>query len=93
MVKYGILAGYLTIGLCSVPRKNTFYLNETLHSLVGNMRGTDMKQVIIVPYLASFDGDWMKQTLDVIDKDFSNEIKRGLLQVVQPSPDIYPNFT
>lgn len=48
--------------------------------------------VVIVLFLGAFEETWLNQTLAFIDKDFSKEINRGFLQVVQPNLSIYPDF-
>lgn len=84
--------GYLTIGLCTVPRLGASYLMTTLQSLIQNMADNEKKEVVIVIYLGSLDEDWVTSTAESIDSFFHDEILDGIILAVQPRRHIYPDF-
>ena len=84
--------GFLTIGLCTVPRAGAFYLPETLGTLLGSMNNIEKKQVVIVIFLASYAKEWLNKTIGYLENTFHDEINEGLILVVQPKQHIYPDF-
>ena len=87
-----IFSGFLTIGLCTVPRKGASYLSLTLSSMIGGMKIQDKKDVVIVIFLASNDRMWLEETIKNIQFTYPDEIDSGLILVVQPKQHIYPDF-
>ena len=89
---FNILSGFLTIGLCTVPRKGASYLSLTLSRMIGGMKTRDKKDVVIVIFLASDDNLWLEETIKNIQFTYHDEIDSGLILVVQPKQHIYPDF-
>ena len=87
-----ILSGFLTIGLCTVPRKGASYLSLTLSRMIGGMKIRDKKDVVIVIFLASDDSVWLEETIKNIQFTYNDDIDSGLILVVQPKQHIYPDF-
>lgn len=85
-------AGYLTIGLCTVPRIGASYLMNTLQSLIQNLADSEKKEVVIVIYLGSLDEDWVASTAESLYSFFHDEIRDGTILAVQPKRHIYPDF-
>ncbi|XP_053384426.1 alpha-1,3-mannosyl-glycoprotein 4-beta-N-acetylglucosaminyltransferase A-like isoform X2 [Mercenaria mercenaria] len=85
--------GFLTIGLCTVPRSKASYLKDTLHSLVTRMSEADKKRVVIVVFMGYHNESIAEETLRMIKSNFNHSLVTGGLQVVQPDIGIYPNFS
>ncbi|XP_045177103.2 alpha-1,3-mannosyl-glycoprotein 4-beta-N-acetylglucosaminyltransferase A-like [Mercenaria mercenaria] len=85
--------GFLTIGLCTVPRSKASYLKDTLHSLVTRMSEADKKRVVIVVFMGYHNESITEETLRMIKSNFNHTLETGGLQVVQPDISIYPNLS
>ena len=86
-------SGFLTIGISTVPRVGTSYLEKTLASLHENIVSSEISNTTIVLFIASLNEAFVTQTLKHIDEKYSPSVESGLLQVVQPSSSqMYPNF-
>ncbi|XP_052216075.1 alpha-1,6-mannosyl-glycoprotein 4-beta-N-acetylglucosaminyltransferase-like isoform X2 [Dreissena polymorpha] len=88
-----ITKGFLTIGISTVPRVGTSYIEKTLASLHENIVSSEISTTTIVLFIASLNEAFVTQTLKHIDEKYSPSVESGLLQVVQPSSSqMYPNF-
>ena len=87
-----MVSGFLTIGLCTVPRKGASYLIETLQSLFDNLSDIEKAEVVIVVYLGSLAESWVNSTTTEIKSAFHKDVLAGNILVIQPKGHIYPDF-
>ena len=75
-----------------MPRVGATYLLETLGSLLEAMGVIEKTEVVIVIFLASLDETWVTETVDHLEDRFNEQIKDGMILVVQPKSHIYPDL-
>lgn len=75
---------YLSIGIPSVMRPRSFYLFETIRSLINNTDHEDRQGVLIVVFLCDQEKSNRKSIAESIERNFSAEIAGGFLHVIQP---------
>lgn len=85
--------GFLTVGLCTVPRENASYLKATIQSLIIGMSEFEREEVVIVVFLGYRENTSSKGVENMIEDNFSDNLNKGELQVVRPNMSIYPNFS
>ena len=86
------ISGFLTIGICTVPRLNASYLKDTLHSLLYHMTDEQKKEVVIIVFLGFHNVSAINKTLRMVENNFNDTLSTGGLQIVQPDIDVYPDF-
>ncbi|KAJ8265782.1 hypothetical protein COCON_G00148810 [Conger conger] len=96
-VPYHILAGsptpnqkFLTVGLCSIKRKRGSYLLDTLKSIFSQSSEEELRDMVVVVFLADFDTGWNERTAREIADRFSVPILKGQLLVVHAPQSYYP---
>lgn len=50
-------------------------------------------ECLIIVFVAETDLDFVKAVADEVDKQFPEHVQSGLVEVVGPSPDFYPDFS
>ncbi|KAJ8258020.1 hypothetical protein GJAV_G00192270 [Gymnothorax javanicus] len=96
-VPYQLLAGsvtqtqkFLTVGLCSIKRKRGSYLLDTLQSIFSQSSEDELKQLVVVVFLADFDTDWNERTARSISDRFHTPILKGQLLIIHAPQSAYP---
>ncbi|KAK3102284.1 hypothetical protein FSP39_010204 [Pinctada imbricata] len=84
---------FLTIGIPTVKRKGTSYLDKTLTSLNKSTQAAEKKEVVIVVFFTDKDHEWIIQEAHNIYNKYRNEVDSGFIQLVHPHHNAYPNFT
>ena len=87
-----LFAGFLTIALPSVKRKNASYLETTLESLIKHTAPSEREQVVIVIFLSDSNHTWVVERAKEIYKAFKSHVLSGFIQIVHPPHIAYPNF-
>lgn len=80
----------LTVGLCSVKRKQENYLLKTLNSIFKQSTENELKKMIVVIHLADADQEWNTQMADSIAKSFAPQLLLGRLMVIHAPSEFYP---
>lgn len=96
-VTYRFLAGsttqtrkFLTVGLCSIKRKRGTYLLDTLQSIFSQSSEEELRDMVVVVFLADFDTDWNERTARDISDLFPVPVLRGQLLVIHAPQSYYP---
>ncbi|KAI1893086.1 hypothetical protein AGOR_G00140250 [Albula goreensis] len=96
-VSYSLLAGslaqtqkYLAVGLSSIKRKRGSYLLDTLKSIFSQSSEEELKEMVVVVFLADFNMEWNEQTLSEISTRFTVPILKGQLLVIHAPQKYYP---
>ena len=83
----------MTIGIPSIKRENGIeYLLETVRSLISETSIKDKAETVVVIFLADFDTDYNKEVVKAMTKKFTLHINTGFIQIIQASPDFYPQL-
>ncbi|XP_053884134.1 alpha-1,3-mannosyl-glycoprotein 4-beta-N-acetylglucosaminyltransferase C-like [Malaclemys terrapin pileata] len=83
---------YLSIGISSIHRKNKYYLMRTIESIFSQSSPEELKEIVLVVYLANNDSTLNKQTAKEIKDGFSSHIDEGNLLVICSSLASYPSL-
>jgi len=81
------------IGIPTVKRDKQSYLIETIKSLIDNLNNDDMERLLIVVFIAEpFDSEYVRTTAHQIEKLYDKYIENGLIEIISPPLDFYPDF-
>ncbi|XP_044303396.1 alpha-1,6-mannosyl-glycoprotein 4-beta-N-acetylglucosaminyltransferase-like isoform X2 [Varanus komodoensis] len=81
---------FLTVGLCSVKRKWSNYLLETLSSVFEQSTQEELQEMIVVVHLADPDQEWNSQMVEKVAKRFAAQLLMGRLLVIHAPSEYYP---
>lgn len=83
----------LVIGVPTVQRSTHNYIDETLESLLRNLKDSEENDVVIVVMVADITN---LETVDVfineLQTTFGQYIEKGVLEIIAPSVDYYPDL-
>ncbi|XP_063521468.1 alpha-1,3-mannosyl-glycoprotein 4-beta-N-acetylglucosaminyltransferase B isoform X2 [Pongo pygmaeus] len=83
----------VVMGIPSVRREVHSYLTDTLHSLISELSPQEKEDSVIVVLIAETDSQYTSAVTENIKALFPTEIHSGLLEVISPSPNFYPDFS
>ena len=81
----------IVLGVPTVRRETQSYLLLTLQSLIDNMEDSEKEDVLIVVLVAETDTRVVGDIAKDIGEQFGDHLKSGLIEVISPPPDFYPN--
>ncbi|NXU63139.1 MGT4B acetylglucosaminyltransferase, partial [Horornis vulcanius] len=83
----------VVIGIPTVKREKQNYLIDTLHSLLYQLSEEQMKDCIIIIFIAEVSLHGKKRSLTKILPSFPREIQSGVLEVISPPASYYPDLS
>ena len=84
----------IVIGIPTIKREKTSYLLETLKSLFDSMNDLEKLDALVVVIIAELeDQSFVQNTIELINKAHKYELDIGLLEVIVPPVEYYPNFS
>ncbi|XP_013789069.2 alpha-1,3-mannosyl-glycoprotein 4-beta-N-acetylglucosaminyltransferase B-like [Limulus polyphemus] len=83
----------MVLGIPTVKREVQSYLMSTLQNLIENMSPAEKKDSIIIVFIAETDKDFITRQAVEIETHFQEHIETGLLEIVAPSANFYPDWT
>lgn len=84
----------IVLGIPTVKRSNESYLGQTLKSIFDNIDDNDDNDVLVILMIAEpNDFDYVKNTSDRIGLEFRKQLDSGLLEIIAPPRNFYPNFS
>ena len=81
----------LVIGIPTIKREKEDYLPTTLQSLFENMNSEERENCLVIVYIGDTDETIVQQTIGQIRAKFEAQLDDGLLEVVVPDPDFFPD--
>ena len=72
-----------------VKRELSYYIIETIESLISNMNFADKRDVIIVIFVADEDSNFIQKVIYDVKRKFPKDVQNGLVQVAVPNPKFY----
>ncbi|ESP01515.1 hypothetical protein LOTGIDRAFT_172688 [Lottia gigantea] len=81
---------FLTIGIPTVLRSKSSYLNSTLTSLISALTPQEHDEVLILVFLADFNKTDKYHLAKDLNKSFGKYIRSGLIRVIQAPKTFYP---
>ncbi|XP_014681773.1 PREDICTED: alpha-1,3-mannosyl-glycoprotein 4-beta-N-acetylglucosaminyltransferase A-like isoform X1 [Priapulus caudatus] len=82
----------LVIGIPTIQRQVKNYLLETLQSLLDAMTADDKQTTLIIVFIAESSRDYIEAQAKEITSRFQLFVDNGLIDIIAPSPDYYPDF-
>ncbi|XP_028816029.1 alpha-1,3-mannosyl-glycoprotein 4-beta-N-acetylglucosaminyltransferase B isoform X2 [Denticeps clupeoides] len=83
----------LVLGIPTVQRQKDSYLVNTVGSLLFDLSSQDKADMVIIIFVAESNMSFVKSVVQTLQKNFPDDVKSGLLEVIAPSPHFYPDFT
>lgn len=81
------------LGIPTVKRDKQSYLIETIKSLLDNLNGDEIDQLLIVIFIAEpFDIEYVRTTAHELEKLYEKHIDNGLIEIISPPAEFYPDF-
>jgi len=81
----------IVIGIPTVKREFQSYLVPTLQSVFENMNENEMRDTLVVVFIAETDPDNVYQVMSEIQGQFSKQLEEGVLDVISPPSEYYPD--
>ncbi|XP_059092238.1 alpha-1,3-mannosyl-glycoprotein 4-beta-N-acetylglucosaminyltransferase C-like [Tigriopus californicus] len=82
----------MIIGLTSAHRKNASYVEQTLFSIFNTTSGAEWKSIHVIVCLVDRNQSLLQERASKIASVFREQIEHGLLEVVAPPANIYPEW-
>ncbi len=83
----------MVLGIPTVKRDHQSYLQTTLRSIFNNLNPEDANDVLVVVFVAETDLDYVTSIARSIKDSFSQQLDEGLLEVISPPAEYYPNWS
>ncbi|OTF75130.1 alpha-1,3-mannosyl-glycoprotein, partial [Euroglyphus maynei] len=87
------LSRRFVFGLPTVKRLVESYLISTLRDLIKNLSPIEQKQSLFVVFIAENDPEFFQKTASEIIRNFEEQIDSGLIEIISPPAEYYPNFS
>ena len=83
----------MVIGISTVKGQIRSYLETTLHSIFDNISDDEAKDVLVILMIAEPDDfEYLNNTAHSIKQSFSKQLDQGILEIIAPSTNFYPDF-
>ncbi|KAL1501288.1 hypothetical protein ABEB36_006636 [Hypothenemus hampei] len=92
LVSKGRMGVSMVLGVPTVKREKQSYLLDTLQNLIDGMTIEEANDSLIVVFIAETDLEYILQVAKEIEFRFSAYIESGLIEVLSPSANYYPDF-
>ncbi|CAM1322762.1 MGAT4B (predicted) [Pycnogonum litorale] len=83
----------VVIGIPTVRRSVKSYLNQTIEGIIDNMSPEDLRDSMIVLFVAETNGTYVGQIVQEVRSRFDEHIESGFLEIISPDPSFYPDFS
>ncbi|XP_066913488.1 alpha-1,6-mannosyl-glycoprotein 4-beta-N-acetylglucosaminyltransferase-like [Clytia hemisphaerica] len=80
-------------GIPTVSRKNAYYVIDTIKSILQNMTPSKRDQIILLIMIADENQSFIEKVISDIERNFPQDIEDGLIQVIVPDRNYYPDLT
>ncbi len=69
------------------------YLESTLQSVFDNMSENEMSETLVIVFIAETDFEYVARIATQIQSQFQTHLEKGVLEIISPPPEFYPNMT
>ncbi|XP_048459745.1 alpha-1,3-mannosyl-glycoprotein 4-beta-N-acetylglucosaminyltransferase B-like isoform X2 [Rhincodon typus] len=83
----------MVMGVPTVKRKSQNYLLGTLNSLIYELSPEERKKCVIVVFIAEVEEGYVNKLVEHLQNTYSYEIQSGLLEIISPSANFYPDLS
>lgn len=85
---------HFVIAIPTVKRPKVSYLIQTLRSLIDNLAQDEMNEILITLFIAEIGlTPYATETIVLIQSEFNDQLESGLLEVIVPPSQFYPDFS
>jgi alpha-1,3-mannosylglycoprotein beta-1,4-N-acetylglucosaminyltransferase A/B len=81
------------LGIPTVKRDHQSYLQSTLRSIFNNISPKDTEDSLVVIFIAETEPSFVASIATSINASFSAEIEAGILDVISPLLEYYPDWS
>lgn len=82
----------LAFGIPTVRRQQRSYLMATIASMISGLTPAEERDSLIIVFIGETDIDYVNEISAVIQKRFSHALNLGLLEVIAPPRNYYPDL-
>ncbi|XP_023229462.1 alpha-1,3-mannosyl-glycoprotein 4-beta-N-acetylglucosaminyltransferase B-like [Centruroides sculpturatus] len=82
----------VVLGVPTVKRDVQSYLISTLQNLIDNMTPEEQEETLIIVFIAETDYDYVQKQATEIEEEFHLYTSSGLLEIISPPSNYYPDF-
>lgn len=82
----------IVLGVPTVKREKQSYLVGTLDSLISNMNEEEQNETLIIVFIGETDLEYIQLVAKEIEIRFNTYVENGLIEVISPSPNYYPDM-
>lgn len=83
----------IVFGIPTIKRDNVSYLTATVKSLINGMSPKEQDDSLIVIFVAEpWNVEYVEEVGKLIQSEFGEHVESGLLEIISPSPEFYPNL-
>ncbi|XP_067899585.1 alpha-1,3-mannosyl-glycoprotein 4-beta-N-acetylglucosaminyltransferase B-like isoform X2 [Heterodontus francisci] len=93
MIGQGRTGVLLVMGVPTVKRESQTYLLDTLNSLIVGLSPEEKKNCVIVVLIAEVEENYVNSLAENLQNMYSYEIQSGLLEIISPSANFYPDLS
>lgn len=83
----------LVMGIPTVKRESHTYLLDTLNSLIYELSPDEKRDCVIVILIAEVEETYVNELAEKLKDTYPKEIQSGLLEIISPSADFYPDLS
>ncbi|XP_078395193.1 alpha-1,3-mannosyl-glycoprotein 4-beta-N-acetylglucosaminyltransferase B-like isoform X2 [Cetorhinus maximus] len=83
----------MVMGVPTVKRESQTYLYDTLNSLIYELSPEERKKCVIVVLIAEVEESYVNNLVENLQNRYSYEIQSGLLEIISPSANFYPDLS
>ena len=82
----------VVLGVPTVKRDHQSYLQSTLRSIFNNLQPEEEKDTLVVIFIAETDLNFVTATAKAIQASFSSQLESGILDIISPPLEYYPDW-
>ena len=83
----------MVLGIPTVKRDHQSYLQTTLKSIFNNLQPEDERDTLVIVFIAETEMKFVASVAKSIKDSFSEQLESGILEVISPPVEYYPNWS
>ena len=84
----------IVLGIPTVKRQKQSYLEQTLKSIFNHISDDEANEVLVIVMIAQpNDTRYVNNTADIMGKLFKRQLDKGLLEIIAPPANFYPDLS
>ena len=83
----------IVLGIPTVKRDHSSYLHTTLRSIFENIGAEEESDTLVIILIAETEHDFVTEIANDIKVEFSHQLESGILEIICPPLDYYPDWS